>query len=119
MAEKSKFSDSGFILVVVSHALNHAYDALMPVLYPLLISEFNLQYSAVGLLVMAYRLTGGAFQLIMGFMGRFYKRKVLLGVGMIWLIASRAPCSVNSGLVEIFSKLANSGIFTFEKDINK
>ena len=39
MAEKGRFRDSSFILVVVFRALNHAYEALMTVLYSLLISE--------------------------------------------------------------------------------
>jgi FSR family fosmidomycin resistance protein-like MFS transporter len=110
MAEKGKFKDSGFILVVVSHALNHAYEALMPVLYPLLIAEFGLQYSAVGLLVMAYRLTGGAFQLVMGFLGRFYQRKVLLGVGMMWQAVTNAFLGFSPGFTQILAARSLSGI---------
>ena len=110
MAEKGKFSDSGFILVVVSHALNHAYEALMPVLYPLLISEFGLQYSAVGLLVMAYRLTSGAFQLVMGFMGRFYRRKVLLGVGMMWQAITNSFLGFSSGFTQILAARSLAGV---------
>ncbi|TRO53979.1 MFS transporter [Candidatus Bathyarchaeota archaeon] len=110
MSEKAKFSDSGFLLVVVSHALNHAYEALMPVLYPLLIAEFGLQYSAVGLLVMAYRLTGGAFQLVMGFMGRFYRRKVLLGVGMIWQAVTNAFLGFSPGFTQILAARSLAGV---------
>lgn len=110
MSEKSRFRDSGFILVVVSHALNHAYEAIMPVLYPFFISEFGLQYSAVGLLVMAYRLTSGAFQLVMGFMGRFYRRKVLLGVGMIWQAVTNAFMGFAPGFTQILSSRSLAGI---------
>jgi FSR family fosmidomycin resistance protein-like MFS transporter len=96
--------------VVVSHALNHAYEALMPVLYPLLIAEFGLQYSAVGLLVMAYRLTGGAFQLVMGFLGRFYLRKVLLGVGMMWQAVTNAFLGFSPGFTQILAARSLAGI---------
>ena len=110
MAGKGKFRDSGFILVVVSHALNHAYEALMPVLYPILIAEFGLQYSAVGLLVMAYRLTSGAFQLVMGFMGRFYRRKVLLGVGMIWQAVSNVFLGFSPGFTQMLAARSLAGV---------
>lgn len=110
MAEKNRFRDSGFILVVVSHALNHAYEALMPVLYPILISEFGLQYSAVGLLVMAYRLTSGAFQLVMGFMGRFYRRKVLLGLGMMWQAITNVFLGFSSGFTQMMAARSLAGV---------
>lgn len=110
MAEKGRFRDSGFILVVVSHALNHAYEALMPVLYPLLIAEFGLQYSAVGLLVMSYRLTSGAFQLAMGFMGRFYRRKVLLGAGMMWQAVTNVFLGFSPGFTQMLAARSLAGI---------
>ena len=110
MAEKGSFRDSGFVLVVVSHALNHAYESLMPVLYPFLISEFGLQYSAVGVLVMAYRLTGGAFQLFMGFLGRFYRRKMLLGVGMIWQAVSNTFLGFSSGYAHVVGSRSLAGV---------
>ena len=96
--------------MVVSHALNHAYEALMPVLYPILIAEFGLQYSAVGLLVMAYRLTSGAFQLVMGFMGRFYRRKVLLGVGMIWQAVTNVFLGFSPGFTQMLAARSLAGV---------
>jgi len=50
LAEKGRFRDSSFILVVVFRALNHACEALMPVLYPLLISERAQWAASQGLL---------------------------------------------------------------------
>ena len=89
MTEKTG-SRSGFILVVISHALNHMYDALIPILYPPIMSEFSLTYSMVGMLAMGYRMSSAALQLLMGFLGRFVRRKILLSFGMIW------QCSSNS-----------------------
>lgn len=81
---KSRSVRSGFMLVITSHTLNHTYNSLLPILYPPMISEFQLSYSLVGMLMMGYNLSGGAFQLLMGFLGRFVRRKILLGFGMIW-----------------------------------
>jgi FSR family fosmidomycin resistance protein-like MFS transporter len=90
MKERSKFLDSGFILVSISHALNHAYESLLPILYPLLLSEFGLSYSLIGVISMGYRFSGGLLQLVMGFLGRFFRRKYLLGFGLIWTSLSNA-----------------------------
>jgi FSR family fosmidomycin resistance protein-like MFS transporter len=110
MVDKGKFNDSGLLLVSVSHALNHGYEAIMPVLYPLLVSEFGLQYSAIGFLVMSYRLTSGAFQLVMGFMGRFYRRKILLGLGMIWQSVANAFIGFSTGFAQILGARSLAGI---------
>jgi sugar phosphate permease len=97
MKEKSRFRDSGFLLVITSHALNHGYDGLLPVLYPSFISQFGLSYSLVGVIAMGYRLTSGAFQLIMGFLGRFVRRKILLGFGMIWQSVANSFMGLSTG----------------------
>src|SRR4030042_5217740 len=72
--KRSRFLNSGFILVSISHALNHAYESLLPILYPLLLSEFGLSYSLIGVISLGYRLSGGLLQLLMGFLGRFFRR---------------------------------------------
>ena len=76
--------NSAVRLMAVSHGLNHSYDGLLPILYSSILSEFGLSYGSVGMLVMGYRLTAGGLQIMMGFLGRFVRRKTLLGVGLIW-----------------------------------
>jgi len=110
MNEKSKFRDSGFLLVITSHALNHGYDGLLPVLYPSFISHFGLSYSLVGMIAMGYRLTSGAFQLIMGFMGRFVRRKVLLGFGMTWQSITNSFIGLSMGFNQILISRSLAGI---------
>ncbi|KON29218.1 hypothetical protein AC480_03525 [miscellaneous Crenarchaeota group archaeon SMTZ1-55] len=100
----------GFLLITLSHALNHVYDALLPVLYPSIISEFNLSYSFVGLVVMGYRLSSGALQLVVGFLGRFVRRKVLLGVGMIWQSLMNVFVALSSRFEHIFVSRTFAGI---------
>lgn len=101
---------SGFPLVMTSHALNHSYDSLMPVLYPSMISEFNLSYGSVGLLVMGFRLSSGALQLLMGFLGRFVPRKMLLGLGMIWQSVLNSLIAASREFGNVFTLRTLAGI---------
>jgi len=108
--EKNKSGNTGFLLVTISHALNHVYDTLLPILYPAIISEFNLSYGSVGMLVMGYRLSSGTLQIIMGFLGRFVKKKTLLGFGMIWQSVGNALTTICSGFGGIFITRTLAGI---------
>jgi MFS family permease len=111
MADKKENSvNSGFVLVIFSHALNHVYDTLLPILYPILITEFKLSYGAVGILVMGYRLSSGALQIVMGFLGRFVKRKYLLGFGMIWQAIANFFTALSPGFEVAFIGRTLAGI---------
>jgi len=110
MADGKEKSSTGFMLVIISHALNHTYDALLPILYPAIISEFNLSYGSVGMLVMGYRLSSGALQIIMGFLGRFVKKKILLGLGMIWQGIANSLITLCPGFGSIFIGRTLAGI---------
>jgi len=96
--------------VITSHALNHTYDSLLPILYPPMISEFQLSYGLVGLLVMGYRLSSGALQLLMGFLGRFVRRKILLGFGMIWQSIANSFISISQGFEHILLNRTLAGV---------
>jgi len=108
--KRSRFLDSGFILVSVSHALNHAYESLLPILYPLLLSEFGLSYSLIGVISMGYRLSGGSLQLLMGFLGRFFRRKYLLGFGLIWTSISNSLMIFSQNFNQILLSRSFAGI---------
>lgn len=108
--ERTESTTSGFALVVSSHVLNHTYDSLLPILYPPIMSEFSLSYSLVGMLVMGYRLSSGSLQLIMGFMGRFFRRKFLLGLGMIWQSVTNSFISVSQGFTHVLVNRTLAGI---------
>jgi MFS family permease len=108
--EERKSLPVGFMLVTLSHALNHVYDALLPVLYPSIIAEFHLSYSLVGIVVMGYRLSSGALQLVMGFLGRFVRRKMLLGIGMIWQSVMNVFLSLSSRFDHLFLGRTFAGI---------
>jgi MFS family permease len=107
---KDRSAITGFILVSISHGLNHTYDTLLPILYPALISEFNLSYGSIGMLVMGYRLSSGALQIIMGFLGRFVKKKFLLGFGMIWQSVGNALTTLCPGFGSMFVTRTLAGV---------
>jgi FSR family fosmidomycin resistance protein-like MFS transporter len=110
VTEKKSKLNSGFALVIISHVLNHTYDTLMPVLYPSMISELNLSYGLVGMISMAYRMSSGALQIVMGFLGRYVRRKYLLGFGMLWQSIATSFGSISSGFEGLFISRALAGI---------
>src|SRR3990172_7021347 len=71
-------------LIVAAHAVNHAYVALMPILYPVIMSNLNFNYTQLGLLLGITRVFGQGLQWLAGYMGRFFKRKTLVGFGAIF-----------------------------------
>ena len=97
-------------MVITSHALNHTYDTLLPILYPVMIAEFQLSYSLVGMLVMGYRLSSGALQLLMGFLGRFVRRKILLALGMIWQSVTNSFISLSQTFEHILINRILAGV---------
>lgn len=108
--EKSARARTGFALVVTSHAFNSAYNSVLPILYPAMISEFNLSYSLVGMLVMGYRLSSGSLQLVMGFLGKFVRRKMLLGLGMIWQCIANSLMAVSNRFEYVLANRTLAGI---------
>lgn len=108
--QNNRSVNSAFRLMATSHGLNHSYDSLLPVLYPSIISEFNLSYGSVGMLAMGYRLTAGVLQIVMGFLGRFLRRKMLLGVGMIWQSVANFLTSGTQGFEQILTMRTLAGV---------
>ena len=70
-------------LVAASHAVNHAYSALMPLLYPAMMAELRFGYGQLGLLLGVSNAFGQGLQWLAGYLGRYVKRKTLLGLGGI------------------------------------
>lgn len=75
-----------------------------------MISEFNLSYTLVGMLVLGFNLSSGALQLVMGFLGAFVRKKILLGLGMIWQCAANALMAFSYRFDAIFLNRTLAGI---------
>ena len=86
------FSKPNSILTIVSaaHAVNHAYSTLMPLIYPLVVAEFKLTYSQIGLMVGVASATSGLLQMSFSYLSRFIPRRVLLGGGQLVIAISAA-----------------------------
>ncbi len=72
-------------LVSAAHAVIHAIAVLMPLIYPFIQVEYHLTYTQIGLIVAIPNLVGGLIQIVFGVLSRYILRKVMLGVGNIFV----------------------------------
>lgn len=70
-------------LVSVAHAMSHAYGALLPLVLPALREELAFTYTQIGLMFTLSNLVWGPMQLGFGILGRYFSRKLILGIGHI------------------------------------
>ena len=70
-------------LLSTSHAVIHAQSALMPLIYPIIIAQYALNPSDIGLFIAVTTAVGGSMQLLYGFLTRHVARPVLLGAGQL------------------------------------
>ena len=69
------------ITISSSHAVIHAYSTLMPLVYPLALTELHFSLFALGVMVAIANLSGGFLQLGAGAVTRVIRRHTLLGLG--------------------------------------
>jgi FSR family fosmidomycin resistance protein-like MFS transporter len=70
-------------LLSLAHAAIHAQSALMPLLYPIVISEFGLRAGDIGTFIAITTAVGGSMQLAYGFLTRYVARPALLAGGQL------------------------------------
>ena len=75
-------------LLALSHAVIHAQSALMPLIYPIVVSQFALNARDIGLFIAVTTAVGGSMQLLYGFLTRWVARPALLGGGQLLFGAS-------------------------------
>jgi MFS family permease len=92
-------------LLALSHAVIHAQSALMPLIYPIVITQFALDARDIGLFIAVTTAVGGTMQLFYGFLTRWVARPLLLGGGQLifgaGLLASGLAHSVGQLLAAI------------------
>ena len=69
--------------VIIAHATVHFQSGVLPVLYPAIILEFNIDYVQLGVLQFLSSFAVGFPQMFVTYLRRFVSRKILLGVGAI------------------------------------
>lgn len=90
-------------LVAAAHAVNHAYAAVLPLLYPAMMADLRFGYGQLGLLVGVSRGLGQGLQWLAGYMSRFARRKLLLGIGTVCQGAFMGLSGLSRGYGDLFA----------------
>jgi MFS family permease len=88
-------------LLALSHAVIHAQSALMPLIYPIVVTQFSLDARDIGLFIAITTAVGGSMQLFYGFLTRWVARPALLAGGQLLFGTSL----LLSGLTHSFGQL--------------
>ena len=75
-------------LVTIGHAILHAEAALLPLIFPIVVLEFDLNPADVGLFISITSVVGGSVQLGYGFLARYVSRPLILASGQLIFGAS-------------------------------
>ena len=80
-----RIGGSAVVLLSISsaHAVIHAYSTLMPLVYPLALTDLHFSVFALGLMVAISNLSGGFLQLGAGAVTRVIRRHTLIGLGAL------------------------------------
>jgi MFS family permease len=70
-------------LLALAHAVIHAQSALLPLIYPIVVLEFNLDARDIGTFIAITTAVGGSMQLAYGFLTRWIARPALLAGGQL------------------------------------
>jgi MFS transporter, FSR family, fosmidomycin resistance protein len=73
----------GLVIISSSHAVIHAYSTLMPLIYPLALTDLHFSVVALGVMVGVTSLAGGMLQLGAGAVTRLISRHSLIGWGAV------------------------------------
>ena len=72
---------ANLITVGAAHAVIHGVSILMPLIFPILHTQYGFSYTEIGLIGTVSGLAGGVLQVVFGYVSRVVPRKVLIGVG--------------------------------------
>lgn len=89
-------------LLSIGHAVIHAQSALMPLVYAIVIVEFGLTISDIGLFIAITTAVGGSMQLLYGFLTRWVARRAILATGYLFFGAGL----MLGGFAQSFGQLA-------------
>ncbi len=101
---RARLGPPWIVLVVISasHAVIHAYSALMPWVYPVALVDLGFSVTALGLMVGATQLAGGFLQLGAGALARRLRRYTLVGMGVVLLGVASAATALASSFAQFF-----------------
>jgi MFS transporter, FSR family, fosmidomycin resistance protein len=93
-------------LLALSHAVIHAQSALMPLIYPIVVSQFALNARDIGLFIAITTAVGGSMQLFYGFLTRWVARPVLLGGGQLLFGAGMLVSGVTHSVGQLLGAIS-------------
>lgn len=93
-------------LLALGHAVIHAQSALMPLIYPIVILQFNLDARDIGLFIAVTTAVGGTMQLTYGFLTRYVARPALLAGGQAIFGASLMVAGLAQSVVQLLGAIS-------------
>lgn len=90
-------------LVSIAHAAIHAQSALMPLVYLVVIDEFNLTERDIGTFIAITTAVGGSMQMAYGFLTRYIARPALLAGGQLLFGAGLLVGSAAQGVTHLLA----------------
>jgi MFS family permease len=93
-------------LLALGHAVIHAQSALMPLIYPIVILQFNLSARDIGLFIAVTTAVGGTMQLFYGFLTRWVARPALLAGGQAIFGASLMVAGLAQSVVQLLGAIS-------------
>jgi len=96
--------------VIFLHMLNHVISGSMPILYPEIMEEFDLNYAQLGLLRSASTFSSGFPQMFVGWLRRWFSGRVLVGVGNLVNSLGNIAASLSRGLWSFLGLTVVAGV---------
>lgn len=93
---------AGLVLISGSHAVIHAYSAVMPLIYPLALVDLHFSLAALGAMVAVSNLAGGLLQLGAGALTRWQRRHSIIGWGAVLLGLSGIGTALATNFAQFF-----------------
>ena len=99
----------------IVHVVNDGSEVVIAALLPLIAAEFSLSYFQIGVLLAAYLLILGCFQVVVGYLSeRFSEKKLLsIGLGIVMVSSFLISQSQTFSALFAFQCLAGVGASTF------
>lgn len=111
------------ILLAVSfcHFLNDLMQALLPAIYPMLKSNYDLDFSQIGLVTFTYQMTGSLLQPLVGMYTDRHPKPYSLSVGMAFTLSGLGVISMagSYGVLLIGAALLGTGSSIFHPESSR
>ncbi|MEP7081586.1 MAG: MFS transporter [Chloroflexota bacterium] len=97
-------------LLAVAHAAIHAQSALMPLVYPIVITQYGLDARDIGTFIAITTAVGGSMQLAYGFLTRYVARPALLAGGQIVFGTSLLVAGLSQSMGQLLAAISAARI---------